>query len=175
MSQLKVDSIVPSGGLASGASGGIVQTKSAFKGDTFTTTSGSFVDVTGLSVSITPQSTSNKMLIFVNICGQGRPGQARNLPRLVRDSTPIGNSTDAGDRIAAFGQMYQGEDGTNVATNAIMFLDSPATTSATTYKVQIVNGNSNGDVMCINRSYNDSTGSANHRYSSCITVMEVSS
>ena len=70
--------------------------------------------------------------------------------------------------------MYQGEDGTNVATNSIEFLDSPATTSSVTYKVQIINGNNTGDVMCINRSYNDSTGSSNHRYSSCITVMEVS-
>ena len=174
MSQLKVNSIVPAGGLASGASGGIVQIKQAFKGNTFTTTSGSFVDVTGLSVSITPSSTSNKILVLVSICGQGRPGQARNIPRLVRDSTPIGNSTDPGDRIAGFGQMYQGEDGTNVATNSIEFLDSPATTSATTYKVQIINGNNNGDTVVVNRSYNDSTGGNNHRFSSCITVMEVS-
>ena len=174
MSQLKVNSIVPVGGLPSGSSGGIIQIKQAFKGNTFTTTSGSFVDVTGLSVSITPSSASNKILVLVSICGQGRPAYARNIPRLVRDSTPIGNSTDAGDRIAGFGQMYQGEDGTNVATNSIEFLDSPATTSSVTYKVQIINGNNTGDVMCINRSYNDSTGSSNHRYSSCITVMEVS-
>ena len=174
MSQLKVNSIVPVGGLPSGSSGGIIQIKQAFKGNTFTTTSGSFVDVTGLSVSITPSSASNKILVLVSICGQGRPAYARNIPRLVRDSTPIGNSTDAGDRIAGFGQMYQGEDGTNVATNSIEFLDSPATTSSVTYKVQIINGNNTGDVMCINRSYNDSTGSSNHRYSSCIRVMEVS-
>ena len=174
MSQLKVNSIVPVGGLPSGSSGGIIQIKQAFKGNTFTTTSGSFVDVTGLSVSITPSSASNKILVLVSVCGQGRPAYARNIPRLVRDSTPIGNSTDAGDRIAGFGQMYQGEDGTNVATNSIEFLDSPATTSSVTYKVQIINGNNTGDVMCINRSYNDSTGGSNHRYSSCITVMEVS-
>ena len=136
MSQLKVNSIVPVGGLPSGSSGGIIQIKQAFKGNTFTTTSGSFVDVTGLSVSITPSSASNKILVLVSICGQGRPAYARNIPRLVRDSTPIGNSTDAGDRIAGFGQMYQGEDGTNVATNSIEFLDSPATTSSVTYKTQ---------------------------------------
>jgi len=174
MSQLKVNSIIPVAGVPTGGGGGIVQIKQAFKGNTFTTTSGSFVDVTGLSVSITPTSSSSKILVQVSICGQGRPGQARNIPRLVRDSTPIGNSTDPGDRIAGFGQMYQGEDGTNVATNSIEFLDSPATTSATTYKVQIVNGNNNGDTVCINRSFSDSTGSNNHRYSSSITVMEVS-
>jgi hypothetical protein len=174
MSQLKVNSIVPAGGLPSGSNGGIVQMKQAFKGDTFTTTSGSFVDVTGLSVSITPSSNSNKILVQVNLCGQGRPSYARNIPRLVRDSTPIGNSTDPGSRIAGFGQMYQGEDGANTATTSIEFLDSPATTSAVTYKVQIVNGNNTGDVMCINRSYDDGNNSAGHRYSSSITVMEVS-
>ena len=174
MSTLKVNKIIPTAGVPTGGGGGIVQIKQAFKGDTFTTTSGSFVDVTGLSVSITPTSTSSKILVKVNVCGQGRPSYARNLPRLVRDSTPIGNSTDAGSRIAAFGQMYQGEDGNNVATNSIEFLDSPATTSSVTYKVQIVNGNGTGDVMCINRSYDDGASSSGHRYSSSITVMEVS-
>jgi len=174
MSTLKVNSIIPVAGVPTGGGGGIIQIKQAFKGNTFTTTSGSFVDVTGLSVSITPTSTSSKILVKVNVCGQGRPGQARNIPRLVRDSTAIGNSTDPGNRIAGFGQMYDGGDGTNVVTNSIEFLDSPATTSAVTYKVQIVNGNNNGDVMCINRSYDDVNSGTNHRYSSCITVMEVS-
>ena len=174
MSQIKVNSIVPVRGLSGGANGGIIQVKEAFKGDTFTTTSGSFTDVTGLSVSITPSSASNKILVTAHVCGQGRPSYARCIPRLVVDSTPIGNSTDAGDRIAGFGQMYQGEDGTNVATNSIQFLHSPGDTSSHTYKVQIVNGNNTGDVMCINRSYNDSTGGSNHRYSSSITVMEIS-
>jgi len=168
------DGIIQSADLASGVGGKILQVVQSFKGDVFTTTSGTFVDVTGLSVSITPSSSSNKILVSVNICGQGRPNRARNIPRLVRDSTPIGNSTDAGSRIAGFGQMYQGEDGANVATNSIEFLDSPATTSSVTYKVQIVNGNNNGDVMCINRSYDDVSSSVSHRYSSSITVIEVS-
>ena len=62
MSQLKVDSIVPRGGLPSGASGGITQTVQAFKDDEFsftTTGANSYVDLTGLSVTITPQSNNN--------------------------------------------------------------------------------------------------------------------
>ena len=62
MSQIKVDSIVPSGGLPSGSSGGIVQIKSVTKTDTFSATSNSYTDVTDLTLSITPQSTSNKIL-----------------------------------------------------------------------------------------------------------------
>ena len=65
-------------------SGNIIQVVQSFKGDTFTTTSSTFVDVTGLSVSITPSSSSNKILVSVNICGQGRNDYARCVPRLMR-------------------------------------------------------------------------------------------
>ena len=56
MSQIKVDSIVPVSGVASGQGGGIVQVVSAFKGDRFTTSSTSFVDISGLTLTITPKS-----------------------------------------------------------------------------------------------------------------------
>ena len=154
-------------------SGNIIQVVQSFKGDTFTTTSSTFVDVTGLSVSITPSSSSNKILVSVNICGQGRNDYARCVPRLMRDSTSIGNSTDAGSRDAGFAQLYDGQDANNVRSGGIEFLDSPATTSSVTYKIQIKNANSTGDVMCINRTYNDANQAGSHRYSSSITVMEV--
>ena len=55
------------GALASGFGGGkILQVLQTVKTDTFTTTSTSFVDVTGLSVSITPATTSSKILILVH-------------------------------------------------------------------------------------------------------------
>ncbi|BCV08527.1 MAG: hypothetical protein CM15mL8_070 [Caudoviricetes sp.] len=55
MSQLKVNSIVPVGGLPSGASGGIIQVVQTVKTDTMSTsgTGGSYQDITGLSVTIT--------------------------------------------------------------------------------------------------------------------------
>ena len=91
----------------------------------------------------------------------------------MRDSTSIGNSTDAGSRDAGFAQLYDGQDANNVRSGGIEFLDSPATTSSVTYKIQIKNANSTGDVMCINRTYNDANQAGSHRYSSSITVMEV--
>ena len=153
--------------------GNIIQVKQAFKGNTFTTTSSSFVDVTGLSVDITPSNSSNKILVKVFVCGSGRAGYARCVARLMRDSTPIGNSSDPGNRIAAFAQLYPSNDTWSVHTAGIEFLDSPGDTNSHTYKVQIVNGNSSGDTMCINRNYDDSNSSSGHRYSSSITVMEV--
>ena len=153
--------------------GSIIQAKSTTKTDTFTTTSGTFTDVTGLSVDITPTNSSNKILVSVNITGSGRGGSARSPVRLLRDSTPIGNATDVGNRKASFGVLYTGSDDAGFATANIQFLDSPNTTSSVTYKVQIVNGNNNGSTVVVNRNYNDTNSATNQRVSSSITAQEV--
>ena len=65
MSQLRTNSIVPVGGIPAGASGGgIIQVVQTVKTDDASTTSNSYTDITGLSVTITPRSTSNKILII---------------------------------------------------------------------------------------------------------------
>ena len=165
-------------GAASGSkltmpSGSIIQAKSTTKTNTFTTTSATFTDVTGLSVDITPTNSSNKILVRVFICGSGRSGYARCVARLVRDSTAVGNNSNVGSRMSGFAQLYPSNDTSAVHTAGIEFLDSPGDTSSHTYKVQIANGNSTGDVMCINRNYDDGNNSSNHRYSSSISVMEI--
>ena len=164
---------VSSAKLASGVGGKILQVKATTKTDTFTTTSGTFTDVTGLSVDITPSSTSSKILVTVNVTGSGRGGSARSPVRLLRDSTPIGNATDVGNRKASFGVLYSGSDDSGIATANIQFLDSPNTTSSVTYKVQIVNGNNNGSTIVVNRTYNDTDSATGQRYSSSITAEEV--
>ena len=70
MSQLKVNSIVPVGGLPSGSNGGIIQVKQTIKKDVFTTSQyvgSGYTDLTGLSVAITPSSNSNKILVVTQI------------------------------------------------------------------------------------------------------------
>ena len=62
-SELRVDKIIPTGGVPTGGGGGIIQVKNTLKTDTFTTQSTSFTDVTGLSVTITASSASNKILV----------------------------------------------------------------------------------------------------------------
>ena len=153
--------------------GSIIQVKSTTKTNTFTTTSNSFTDVTGLSVDITPTNSSNKILVKVFINGHGRAGYARCVPRLVRDSTAIGNASDVGSRVACFGQLYDGNDDGNIRSAGIEFLDSPGDTNSHTYKVQIYNGNQNGETIGVNRNYGDTNASSNHRYSSSISVMEL--
>ena len=66
MSQLKVNSIVPVAGAPTGGGGGIIQVKQTLKNDTASSsTTTSFTDISGLSVSITPTSSSSKILLFV--------------------------------------------------------------------------------------------------------------
>lgn len=150
---------------------GVVQVKSTTKSDTFTTTSGSFVDVTGLSVSITPTSASNKVLVNVTVNVNGPTGSAALQGQIVRDSTAIGIGDTAGSRTrASIGNVEL--PGTAALAMNVMFLDSPATTSATTYKFQ-VRSNSSPQTVFVNRTSTDTDSAQYARTISTITVMEV--
>ena len=71
MSELRTNRIVPRDGLVSGTGvgGGIIQVKSVTKTDTYSPSgSTSFSDVPGLSVSITPNRSDSKILVFYDLC-----------------------------------------------------------------------------------------------------------
>jgi len=152
------------------ATGAIVQIKSTAKTDTFTTTSTSLVDVTGLSVSITPTSASNKVLVIAHLSMSA--GGASDPPfAILRDSTQIALGDAAGSRLRrTSGASNSSSNG--VQTTSMTFLDSPATTSATTYKIQTqqIVGQ---QTTCINRSVTDTDSTSYSRLISTITVMEV--
>ena len=97
---LKVDQLQDSGGnnlVTSNGSGVITaagfgkvgQVLQTVKTDTFTSTSTSFTDITGLSVSITPSSTSSKILVMAHVMGHGQNAANHGLFRLLRDSTVV--------------------------------------------------------------------------------------
>ena len=117
--------------------GSVLQVVSTYYGTTSSTTSGTYVD-TGLSASITPTSATSKILVMVT---HGTPikGNATTdiSMRLVRGSTSIWE----------FGSdmLNVGTVASNYGTTAtIQYLDSPATTSSTTYKTQFLNGQNSG-------------------------------
>ena len=149
---------------------GVVQVKSTAKTDTFSTTSSTFVDVTGLSVSITPTSASNKIMVFADIKLNGQAGTNTAYARLVRDSTAIYVGDAAGSRQQASSSSRITTEG--VASSGNIFLDSPATTSATTYKVQISVNAASGTIY-VNQGSDDTNVSTRARYASSITVFEV--
>jgi hypothetical protein len=85
-------------GLKWAPAGKILQCVSTTKTDTFSTTSTSMVDVTGLSVSITPTSTSSTILVFMNVMtSHSAGGAAQNSFNLVRNSTAIGQPSSGTD------------------------------------------------------------------------------
>ena len=149
----------------------VAQVKSTAKSDTFTTTSGTFVDVTGLTVSITPSSASNKILVLATINMNGQSGVSALQGQLVRDSTAI-NIGDAGSSRtrATFGNIESAVS--NIVGQSIMFLDSPATTSSTTYKIQI-RATTAAQTVVVNRASTDTDNASIARVASTITVMEV--
>lgn len=150
---------------------GIVQVKSTTKTDTFTTTSGSYTDVTGLSVSITPTSSSNQILVMVTMSVGCDPAVTTILTQLVRGSTAIALGDAGGSRVRAT-QDGKAQGGFAAMPWSMSFLDSPATTSATTYKVQMLSLAS-GQTVTVNRSLTDSDSGSYARSSSTITVFEV--
>lgn len=151
-----------------------VQVASSTKTDTFTSsTTGSWLDVTGLSVTITPSSSSNRVMVFGRITGMGQSGVTRLQVRLVRDATPISIGDAASSRVQVSGNELYVADGDAYLGSTINFLDSPATSSPITYKVQVRNGNASGSIF-VNRSQNDSDLFYYPRGTSSITVMEIS-
>jgi len=155
---------------SSSGSGKVAQVVSTSKTDTFTSSSTSFTDITGLSVSITPTLATSKIFVIAQVSGSMDTSVASLFFRMMRDSTAINIGDAAVTRTRAtfgFSNTIQAE---SVVGNA-SFLDSPATTSATTYKMQGMN--TAAGTFYINRSKLDSDIPSISRTSSSITVMEI--
>ena len=156
--------------------GNILQVKSVTKSDTFSSTgTTSFVDVTGLSVAITPASASNKILVVYDLNWGSTAGHISC--RMMRDSTAIKVGDAAGsNRPRATGQSYfAGNDQYDIVQQAGTFLDSPNSTSSVTYKWQLGTPASTGYTIYVNRQGAEDNGDQtyNGRVASSITVMEV--
>ena len=147
---------------AEAGGGKVLQVVQTVKTDIFSTTntysSGGFADITDLSVTITPSAISSKILVLVQIYNSVSSNtQFFNLIRgatnLLQPGSGTLKSTIANDH--------------NMGNVAITFLDSPSTTSATTYKVATCR--EGAGTVYINRR----SDSADHAGSSTITAIEI--
>jgi hypothetical protein len=168
-----VDGAVTAAKLASGVGGKVLQVVSATKTDTQSFTSSTFSDITGLSVSITPSSISSKILIFGYAMVAWDSASSKVGINLVRNSTNILIGDAAGSRQRVSGFTYLGTACIGTFSLPVNFLDSPSTTSATTYKIQ-ANSIDNAGNVYINRSFTDTDNSTFGRTTSTITAMEIS-
>jgi len=160
--------VCTSGLTKTGGFGVVLQVKQTVKLDTFSTSSTSDVDVTGFSVTITPSSSSNKVLVMVNLALSSQSMFVYGI--LKRGSTQIGEADGASNRLRPTFMSYNTNEGT-VEHHPFTFLDSPGA-GTHTYKMQIRCATSGHAV--VNKSYRDSdTVDYDPRVSSTITAMEI--
>jgi hypothetical protein len=162
--------------LPSGTGGKILQVQTAVKSNTSSVTGYNWTD-TGLSVSITPTSTNSKVLVLADMNIGGTNVYDIKL-RLLRNTTAIGLGDAVGSRprVTRVTATYPPDSfgGYHQVPTSIIYLDSPSTTSATTYKIQFATYDT--QVGYLNRSA-DNAADADNEYqgtpASFITVMEV--
>lgn len=139
------------------------------KTDTASTSSDTFTD-TGLEVTLTPSSASNKFLLLCNLGQVTNPnGNSGAQFRFVRDGAAIGVGAAAGNR-AQVGTLVG--NGDIVTAGSMMFLDAPATASAITYKVQWARSQETSTAY-LNRDDSDSNSTDRARSISTLQVVEV--
>ena len=133
------------------------------------TTSTSHVDISGLSLSITPSSTSSKIFVLVDMALSESTSNGLVSWNLVRNSTTLAAGTEAGYSTNQTGAVISelGTAGNGLLKQSTQYLDSPSTTSATTYKIQW--RTSAGSTVYLNRRATDTYMSV----SSMITAMEI--
>jgi len=163
--------------------GSVLQVQSTVKADIQSIAGLTFADI--MSVSITPTSTSSKILVMCDInitCGltNGATSGARySGVKLFRDSTQIAINSNASGIQAKVWFSVQSTETTNSGFQqncaSGSFMDSPSSTSALTYKIQAANTYSSNHYTYINRpSYGVSDNqSYNHKGVTTLTVMEI--
>ena len=175
MSQLKVDSIVPSGGLPSGAFGGVIQTVYEMDSTAFSTSTTGGVD-TSLSATINMQSSSNKLLI---ICSPLWTTVSNEAYMALTDSsnTILEQPPARGSRGRYhWGTHYNGAGGNaqfHSSRESLTILHSPNAAGNFTVKLRIYNINS-GQTVTLNRNNNDGDRVYDPAGISTMTLMEVS-
>jgi len=160
-----------------GRAGNILQVKQTVKTDTTSVTSATYTDLSGLTVSITPSSTSNKILVCFVVQYGGHNNSYAGF-KAYRGSTLLATGTEGtgNQQNLSFGG-FQGQDNDQfgVQTAVWQYLDSPSSTSALTYKLQWASTYQPGGSyhIYLNRPLNADGGTYNHFGTSSVTAMEV--
>ena len=158
------DGIIQSADFASGVGGKILQVKQAVKTDTSSTTNFSWVTIPGtdesgsgseFEVNITPAATSSKILVTWGIHLSVNAGVYSGGLKLRRGTTDIfiGDASSSRTRATNWVVSWNSYGDRNPFFLGGSYLDSPNTTSATTYSLQYTSGYA-ANTVYINRSHN---------------------
>lgn len=157
---------------------GIIGVSTVTKTDTWSGSiaAGAAADVTDLSIAYTAKSTGSKLLLIANlgIVADSSGLNASGL-RFVADSTAIGVGATAGSRTSvSAGMQNSPSTSTSISKSLSMqYVYTPVSTSAITYKVQIVNSLTGTQTHYVNRGNADTDNAANGRSISTFTIMEI--
>ena len=156
--------------------GSVIQTLQTVDGavSTYSTTE-TFTDMGSLSVTITPQFANSKIMVEYSV--HNSTSDATSAHRILRGSTAVGVGSPSGGRLAVStrtGRIRSGDENHISPPACMKFLDSPNTTSATTYKVQIRLQNGEGAIT-MNTCHNQASNSFTYGSValSTITVSEI--
>jgi hypothetical protein len=153
--------------------GKVLQVVQTVKTSLFSSSSSSYTDVTGASVSITPSSASNKILILINGEYSGGDDSFGYL-KVLRDSTDlsVGDLRGSEQRATMSAALRTGGGASTNITRAFgcNILDTPSSTSSVTYKLQLKATNSSTIVIGGSSSTSDGNRSSVPTF---LTVMEI--
>ena len=175
-SELRVDKIIPTTGVPTGGGGGIIQIQQdTLRSQTESTASnGTRVDV-GLEVSITPKFSTSKIYVTLNSFSLRTRSENTQATMILQRKIGGGSFAD----VVAFAE-YAGVigGGTSGSTQEVYptlgYLDSPATTSAVTYKIQGLRQSGSASVAFHHNASGNHSGGSGVRNTATLVVMEVS-
>ena len=170
--------------------GKILQVVNATKLDTFSSSAmagGAYVDVTDLSVAITPASASNKIFVQVQYngsCSTATPNYGTSFGIAIYKSATgitdglisIGDADSNRSRTTSMFNNTAGDNSRNIYAIPLIIYDTTGTTNEITYKVQLTQGQNSGSGISIlhcNRTGGDGDNYSGMRATSTITVMEI--
>ena len=161
------------------AAGNVIQVVSATKTDTYSeniAARGTGVDITGLTVDITPTSTSSKLVVYVTMNTSRGDGISYANFIIHRDGSPVIVGTSTADRLPVTVGDNFGSSSAISMFNTFSFGQVDAgSTSSTTFSVRLENaGSSSLRTFNVNRSETDTNSNQSTRATSSIMVMEVS-
>jgi len=149
------------------STGKVLQVVETRKTDTASTTSATYSAISGLSASITPASSSNKILVIYNVAVSSG-NHAHTVISRDSGSSFVGSGVASGSRPAT--NTYHYEDANSSRLGTVTVLDSPSSTSALTYQIY---WRTNASTAYINRTQNDVDAGYGARSASSITLMEI--
>ena len=181
---LKTDGSGNLGWATAGGGGKVLQVVQTFKSDTTSASNAAvedlWADISGMSVTITPTSATSKILVSIklNLGADYNAGDTRGqiiAIQILRGATAIGNGASSGSRLPVFAaNSAPPSEGNGMFQCCGDYLDSPATTSSTTYKIQWRKPyQASSNTIYLNRAFTDDDNDDHPRGSSSITVMEI--